>query len=243
VKRTRELAEQSEISRQQFDAYLAAQQVAQNGWLAAQQRLEATKREAEAAKAAEDTARSRIDQGLAEIQERKAQELRSGVTKADYASAVADIELAKASLNQALLNLGYTQIRAPMNATVTKRTVEQGQQFGVGQPMFTLVPLDEIWVTANLRETQMSQVRTGQTVTVKVDTYRGRTFYGVVDSIASSTGSRQALLPPENATGNFVKVVQRIPVKIRVHHDPDNRDVLRPGMNVEVKIRTSTWIF
>lgn len=243
VKRTRELAEQSEISRQQFDAYLAAQQVAQAGWLAAQQRLEATKREAEAAKAAEDTARSRIDQGMAEIQERKAQELRSGVTKADYASAVADIELAKASLNQALLNLGYTQIRAPMNATVTKRTVEQGQQFGVGQPMFTLVPLDEIWVTANLRETQMAHVRSGQKVTVEVDTYRGRTFYGVVDSIASSTGSRQALLPPENATGNFVKVVQRIPVKIRVHHDPDNRDVLRPGMNVEVKIRTSTWIF
>jgi len=243
VKRTRELAEQSEISRQQFDAYLAVEQVAQNEWLAAQQRLEATKREAEAAKAAEDTARSRIDQGLAEIRERKAQELQSSVRKADYRSALADVELAKASLNQALLNLSYTQLRAPVTATVTKRSVEPGQQFGVGQPMFALVPLDEIWVTANLRETQMAHVRPGQTVKVEVDTYGHQTFYGVVDSIASSTGSREALLPPENATGNFVKVVQRIPVKIRVHQNPNDRAVLRPGMNVEVKIRTSAWIF
>jgi membrane fusion protein, multidrug efflux system len=243
VKRTRELAEQSEISKQQFDGYLAAEQVAQNEWLAAQQRLEATKREAEAAKAAEDTARARIDQGLADVRERKAQELQSGVRKADYLSALADIELAKASLSQAMLNLSYTELRAPMNATVTKRTVEPGQQFGVGQPMFTLVPLDEIWITANLKETQMAHVRPGQTVKVEVDTFGHRTFYGVVDSIASSTGSRQALLPPENATGNFVKVVQRIPVKIIVHQDPKDGDVLRPGMNVEVKIRTSSWIF
>jgi len=130
-----------------------------------------------------------------------------------------------------------------MNATVTKRTVEQGQQFAVGQAMFNLVPLDEIWVTANLKETQMAQIRPGQRVKIDVDTYGHKTFYGVVDSIASSTGSRQALLPPENATGNFVKVVQRIPVKILVHQGPNDRDVLRPGMNVEVKIRTKWWLF
>ena len=239
VKRTRALADQSEISRQQFDAYLAADEVARNEWLAAQQKLDATKREAEAAKAAQDTAHARVAQGEAEVRQSKAQQLESGVRKADYQSALADVEQAKATLNQALLNLSYTQLRAPMKATVTKRTVEQGQQFAVGQAMFNLVPLDEIWVTANLKETQMAHVRPGQKVKIDVDTYGHKTYYGVVDSIASSTGSRQALLPPENATGNFVKVVQRIPVKILVRQNPNDGDVLRPGMNVEVKIKTS----
>ncbi len=243
VKRTRTLAELSEISRQQFDAYLATDEVARNEWLAAQQKLDATKREAEAAKAAQDTAHARIAQGEAEVRQSKAQQLESGVRKADYQSALADVEQAKATLNQALLNLSYTQLRAPMNATVTKRTVEPGQQFAVGQAMFDLVPLDEIWITANLKETQMAHVRPGQKVRIDVDTYGHKTFYGVVDSIASSTGSRQALLPPENATGNFVKVVQRIPVKILVHQGSNDGDVLRPGMNVEVKVKTSWWMF
>jgi membrane fusion protein, multidrug efflux system len=243
VKRTRTLAELSEISRQQFDAYMATDEVARNEWLAAQQKLDATKREAEAAKAAQDTAQARIAQGEAEVRQSKAQQLESGVRKADYQSALADVEQAKATLNQASLNLSYTQLPAPTNATVTKRTVEPGQQFAVGQEMFELVPLDEIWITANLKETQMAHVRPGQKVRIDVDTYGHKTFYGVIDSIASSTGSRQALLPPENATGNFVKVVQRIPVKILVHQDPNDSDVLRPGMNVEVKIRTSWWMF
>jgi membrane fusion protein (multidrug efflux system) len=243
VKRTRTLAELSEISRQQFDAYLATDEVARNEWLAAQQKLDATKREAEAAKAAQDTAHARIAQGEAEVRQSKAKQLESGVRKADYQSALADVEQAKATLNQAMLNLSYTQLRAPMNATVTKRTVEPGQQFAVGQAMFDLVPLDEIWITANLKETQMAHVRPGQKVKIDVDSYGHKTFYGVVDSIASSTGSRQALLPPENATGNFVKVVQRIPIKILVHQGSNDGDVLRPGMNVEVKIKTSWWMF
>jgi membrane fusion protein, multidrug efflux system len=243
VKRTRTLAELSEISRQQFDAYLATDEVARNEWLAAQQKLDATKREAEAAKAAQNTAHARIAQGEAEVRQSKAQQLESEVRKADYQSALADVEQARATLNQALLNLSYTQLRAPMNATVTKRTVEPGQQFAVGQAMFDLVPLDEIWITANLKETQMAHVRPGQKVKIDVDTYGHKTFYGVLDSIASSTGSRQALLPPENATGNFVKVVQRIPVKILVHQGSNDGDVLRPGMNVEVKVKTSWWMF
>jgi membrane fusion protein (multidrug efflux system) len=241
VKRTRSLANDSEISRQQFDAYVAADEVARNEWLAAQERLDATKREAEAARAAEDTAKSRIAQGQAEVKESKAQELQSGVRKADHQSALANVEQAKATLNQALLDVGYTQLRAPANAVVTKRTVEPGQQFAVGQAMFTLVPLDQVWVTANLKETQMAHVRPGQKARIEVDTYGHKTFHGIVDSIASSTGSRQALLPPENATGNFVKVVQRIPVKILVRQDAKNDDVLRPGMNVEVRIATGGW--
>jgi membrane fusion protein (multidrug efflux system) len=241
VKRTRSLADDSEISRQQFDAYLEADGVARNEWLAAQERLDATKREAEAASAAQDTAKSRIAQGEAQVKGSKAQELQAGVRKADYQSALADVEQARAILKQALLNLGYTRLLAPVDAVVTRRTVEQGQQFSVGQPMFTLVPLNDIWVTANLKETQMAHVRPGQKVKIDVDTYGHKTLYGTVDSIASSTGSRQALLPPENATGNFVKVVQRIPVKIRVHQDAKDGEILRPGMNVEVKIMTGSW--
>jgi membrane fusion protein, multidrug efflux system len=243
VKRTSPLAEQSEISRQQYDAYVAVAQVDRNEWVAAQERLDATKREAEAAKAAQEMARARIVRSQAEVRQSKAQELQLGVRKADYQSALADVEQAKAALDQAQLDLSYTGVRAPIDGMVTRRTVEPGQQFSAGQSMFTLVPLDKIWITANLKETQLARVRPGQRVKIQVDTYGRKTFYGVVDSIASSTGSRQALLPPENATGNFVKVVQRLPVKIYVTQSAENRDVLRPGMSVEVKVETDWWFF
>jgi membrane fusion protein, multidrug efflux system len=189
VKRTSSLAQQSEISKQEYDAYVATAQVARNEWLAAQQRLDATRREAEAAKAAEEMARAKIARSQAEVRQSKAQELQSGVRKADYQSALADVQQARATLDQATLNLGYTELRAPINGMVTKRTVEPGQQFAAGQSMFTLVPLDKIWITANLKETQLARVRPGQRVKIKVDTYGHRTFYGTVDSIASSTGS------------------------------------------------------
>jgi membrane fusion protein, multidrug efflux system len=243
VKRTESLAQQSEISRQQYDAYVAAAQVTSNDWLAAQQRLEAVRQDAVAAKSAEETARAGVIRAKAEVRQSRAQELQSQVRKADYESALADVKQAQATLDQALLDLSYTSLRAPMHGVVTRRTVEPGQQFAAGQAMFQLVPLDKIWITANFKETQMAHVRAGQHVRITVDAYDGKNFDGVVDSIASSTGSRQALLPPENATGNFVKVVQRIPVKILVERNRDSADVLRPGMNVEVKIRTTHWFF
>jgi membrane fusion protein, multidrug efflux system len=243
VKRTNSLAEQSEISRQQYDAYVAVSQVARNEWQAAQERLEATRHEAEAAQASQEIARAKVTRSKAELRQSKAQELQSGVRKADYQSALADVEESKAALDQALLNLSYTSLHAPIGGMVTKRTVEPGQQFSAGQSMFVLVPLDKIWITANLKETQLARVQPGQRVRIKVDTYGHKTFYGTVDSIASSTGSRQALLPPENATGNFVKVVQRVPVKIHVDLNRRNRDVLRPGMSVEVKVETNGWFF
>jgi membrane fusion protein (multidrug efflux system) len=243
VKRTESLAQQSEISKQQYDAYVATAQVARNDWLAAQQRLEADGQDAAAAKSAVETARANLSRAKAQVRQSRAQELQSGVRKADYESALADVQQAKALLDQARLNLSYTQLRAPIHGVVTRRTVEPGQQFSAGQAMFELVPLDKIWVTANFKETQMAHVRPGQHVRISVDAYDGKGFDGTVDSIASSTGSRQALLPPENATGNFVKVVQRIPVKILVERNQDSAAVLRPGMNVEVKIRTTSWFF
>ncbi|MFT4111341.1 HlyD family secretion protein [Silvibacterium sp.] len=243
VKRTDSLAQQSEISRQQYDAYVAAAQVTRNDWLAAQQRLEAVRQDASAAKAAEETASASVLRAKAQLRESRAQEMQSGVRKADYESALADVQQAKAELEQATLNLSYTTLRAPMHGVVTRRTVEPGQQFAIGQAMFQLVPLDNVWVTANFKETQLAHVRPGQHVRISVDAYDGKTFDGVVDSIASSTGSREALLPPENATGNFVKVVQRIPVKILVHQKQGSSEILRPGMNVEAKIRTTKWFF
>jgi membrane fusion protein (multidrug efflux system) len=243
VKRTESLAQQSEISRQQYDAYVAAAQVTKNDWLAAQQRLEAIKQDAAAAKSAEETARANVLRAKAQVRQSRAQELQSQVRRADYESALADVKQAQATLDQALLDLSYTSLLAPMHGVVTRRTVEPGQQFAAGQAMFQLVPLDKIWVTANFKETQMAHVRPGQHVRISVDAYDGKSFDGVVDSIASSTGSREALLPPENATGNFVKVVQRIPVKILVKRNRGSADVLRPGMNVEVKIRTTPWLF
>jgi membrane fusion protein (multidrug efflux system) len=242
-KRTASLAQQSEISRQQYDAYVATAQVSKNDWLAAQQRLEAVRQDAAAAKAAEETASAGVLRAKAQLRESHSQELQSGVRKADYESALADVQQAKAELEQAVLNLGYTALRAPMHGVVTRRTVEPGQQFAIGQAMFQLVPLDNVWVTANFKETQLAHVCPGQHVRISVDAYDGKDFDGVIDSVASSTGSRQALLPPENATGNFVKIVQRIPVKILVDRKQTGFDVLRPGMNVEVKIRTTSWWF
>lgn len=241
VKRTASLAQQSEISRQQYDTYVAAAQVARSDWLAAQQRLAAVKLDADAAQSSEETAQANVTRAKAQVRESQAQELQSGVRKADYQSALADVQQARAALNQALLDLSYTELRAPVHGVVTRRTVEPGQQFAAGQAMFELVPLDNTWITANFKETQMAHVRAGQRVRITVDAYDGKSFDGVVDSIASSTGSRQALLPPENATGNFVKVVQRIPVKILVDRKQEGSAVLRPGMNVEVKIRTKSW--
>lgn len=243
MQRTKSLAQQSEISRQQYDAYVATAQVTKNDWLAAQQRLEAVRQDASAAKAAEETASASVLRAKAQLRESHAQELQSGVRKADYESALADVQQARAELEQVVLNLGYTTLRAPVHGVVTRRTVEPGQQFAVGQAMFQLVPLDNVWVTANFKETQLAHVRPGQHVRISVDAYDGKTFDGVVDSIASSTGSRQALLPPENATGNFVKVVQRIPVKIVVDGKQNASYILRPGMNVEAKIQTTSWLF
>jgi membrane fusion protein (multidrug efflux system) len=132
--------------------------------------------------------------------------------------------------------LSYTHVLAPVSGQVTERTVEVGQYVSPGQLLMTLVPLDRIYITANFKETQLAPVRPGQRVTIYADTYGAQKFEGTVDSIAGATGSRQALLPPQNATGNFVKVVQRIPVKILIQRTPQTDAVLRPGMNVEVTI-------
>ena len=160
-----------------------------------------------------------------------------GVREAERDLAAAQLREAQANLALAELNLDYAQIRAPVTGMVSKKSVELGQVVEVGQPLLAVVPLHDVWVTANFKETQLARVRPGMKVRVRVDSFPGKVFNGTVDSIAAGTGARFSLLPPENATGNWVKVVQRVPVKITL--DPKeygNPHTLRTGMSAFVTI-------
>ncbi len=159
------------------------------------------------------------------------------VTRARAQSAEARVKMAQAALEQATLNLAYTTIKAPTAGRVSKKSVEAGQVIQAGQPLMAIVPLEDVWVTANFKETQLKKMRRGQRVSISVDAY-GREYTGHVDSIAAATGARFSLLPPENATGNYVKVVQRIPVKIVLDPGQDKDHLLRPGMSVVPTVYT-----
>ncbi|MEK6693179.1 MAG: HlyD family secretion protein [Nitrospirota bacterium] len=153
-------------------------------------------------------------------------------TEASLEPQKALIRQREASLSAAELNLSYTKVQAPTDGYITRKSVETGNQVQPGQPLLAVVPLDDIWIIANYKETQLERVRPGQKVKIKVDTYPGRTFNGRVESIMAGTGSVFSLFPPENATGSFVKVVQRVPVKIIFEKDTDPKHVLRVGMSV-----------
>lgn len=162
------------------------------------------------------------------------------VTAANAAltGAEARVAAARAIRDQAALQLSYTVITAPVSGVVSKKSVEPGQFVQPGQPLMSVVPLDDVWVVANLKETQIQRVAPGSTVEIKADAYPGRVFDGHVESLSPATGARFSLLPPDNATGNFTKIVQRIPVRIRLDAAPDTAHPLRPGMSVDVTIRT-----
>jgi membrane fusion protein (multidrug efflux system) len=237
LERYKPLLETGDVSKFQFDAVDAAARVAQNDLAAAEQQLAAAQQNVEIARATTNSSKARVERSQSLLLETRAREQQVPITEATYKSAQAAVERAKCALDQAQLNLGYTTIRAPISGQVTQLTVHLGQYVLPGTLLFTLVPLYEVYITANFKETQLDGVRTGQRAKIHVDTY-DRDFDGVVDSIAGAAGSRQALLPPQNATGNFIKVVQRIPVKILVKQSSDSRFVLRPGMNVEATIYT-----
>jgi membrane fusion protein (multidrug efflux system) len=158
------------------------------------------------------------------------------ISTAQADSASAAILQARANLDAAELELGYTTVVAPIDGLVTRKSVQLGQIIQPGQSLLTIVPVQDVWVAANFKETQLADVHPGQRVDVHVDMY-GRSFSGHVDSVAAATGARLSLLPPENATGNFVKIVQRIPVKIALDQVPSGF-ALRPGMNVTATVFT-----
>ena len=135
------------------------------------------------------------------------------------------------------LQLGYAVVTAPMAGVVARKSVEVGQMVQPGQPLMTVVPLGDVWVTANLKETQTRDLRPGDPVEVEVDAYPGHTFHGRLQSISPATGARFSLLPPDNATGNYTKVVQRIPVRVRFDGGRDAEHPLRPGMSATVRIK------
>jgi membrane fusion protein (multidrug efflux system) len=226
-----------DVSKFQFDSVDAAARVAKSELEAAEQQQAAAQQAVAIARANTRSAGARLVRSQSVFLETKAREQQVPITEAAYKSAVATVERAKASLEQAELNLAYTNIVAPITGQVTQKSVDLGQYVSPGQLLFTIVPLDKVYVTANFKETQLAHVRPGQKATFHVDTYK-KEFEGVVDSIAGATGSRQALLPPQNATGNFIKVVQRIPVKILVKPSDNPQLILRPGMNVEATIYT-----
>jgi membrane fusion protein (multidrug efflux system) len=175
-------------------------------------------------------ARSRLAQATANHQYAQTGVQQVSSTQARVRAAIADVEEKRALLQQAQLNLQYTKIVAPVSGEVNK-TVVVGMNVQNGQQLLTVVPLDQVWVTANFKETQLKHMRVGQRAQIHVDS-SGQTFKGHVDSIAGATGPLFSLLPPENATGNYVKIVQRIPVKIVLDPGEDQDHRLRPGMNV-----------
>jgi membrane fusion protein (multidrug efflux system) len=237
LKRMEPLVAKEEISRQQFDAYVAAARVAASQVQAAREKVESARQEAENRKAAMLAAKARVEQARAAQAQARAGEKQVSIKNAESASAQAAIEQAQANLAAAELQASYCRIVAPVDGVVTHKSVEPGQVLQPGQSVLMLVPLRDVWVTANFKETQLKDMRPGQRAVVDVDMLGGRSFTGHVDSIASSTGARMSLLPPENATGNFVKVVQRIPVKIVLDPLPPGV-VLRSGANVEATVYT-----
>ncbi len=230
--RLRQLVEKDEISRQQYDAAVAAAASARAGVDAAR----ATVVEAEHARA---QAQDALLQAQAELRTAHTAPNQVAVMRAREASAEARVQQAQAAVLQARLALSYTTATAPTDGVISRKTVELGQTVEAGQPLLALVPLADVWVTANFKETQLRHMHPGQRAVIEVDTY-GRSYRGRVDSIAAATGARFSLLPPENATGNYVKVVQRVPVKIVLDCRPGPqapaapRDVGRPHRVHEV---------
>ncbi len=232
VERLRPLVDKDEISRQQFDATVAAADAARAAAEAAQSDIIAAQGAVTVAQQRVAQARGSAEQARAGLETAKTAPQQLQVTQARAASADARVQQAQAALAQAELNLQYTTVKAPTDGVVSRKSVEVGQVIQPGQPLLALVNLGDTWITANFKETQLKSMQPGQKAEVSVDGLGGRTFNGHVDSIAAATGARFSLLPPENASGNYVKVVQRIPVKILIEAGEDPQHLLRPGMSV-----------
>jgi membrane fusion protein, multidrug efflux system len=238
VERLRGLLAKDEVSQQQFDSLVAAAEAQKAAADSARSQVAEAEAGIRVAESKLTQARAGAEQAHAELQTAQTGPQQVNAMKARAASAEAHVQQARANLAQAELNLQYTVLKAPAPGIVSRKGVNPGQVVQVGQPLLALVQIDDLWVTANFKETQLADLRAGQRATVTVDALGGREFKGKVDSIAGATGARFSLLPPENATGNFVKIVQRVPVKVVLDpgQDPDHR--LRAGMSVTPTIYT-----
>jgi membrane fusion protein (multidrug efflux system) len=231
------LMKKEEVSRVQYDAAVAAADTARASVASA--RAAVAEAENDVVKAESEIARARagFSGAQASAQTVSAAPSQMEATRAHASAAEARVQRAQAAVDQAKLNLEYTKVKATRAGLVSRKSVEVGQIVQPGQPLLALVPLDDVWVTANFKETQLESMHPGQAVRIKVDAY-DTPVDGVVDSIAAATGARFSLLPPENASGNFVKVVQRVPVKITLRPGQNAERRLRPGMSVHVTVST-----
>ena len=223
LRRYKSLVDKQEVAEQVYDQALAAAKSSTATVAAARDNVAAGEQ-------AVRQARSRLGQSEATKQSAETGPQQVTSTRARARAAIADVQQKRAALQQAQLNLQYTQIVAPISGEVNKSVVV-GMNVQPGQQLLTVVPLDDVWVTANFKETQLREMKVGQKSRIHVDS-SGRTFKGHVDSVAGATGPLFSLLPPENATGNYVKIVQRIPVKIVLEPGENQDHQLRPGMNV-----------
>ncbi len=230
VARYRMLVDKQEISQQQYEQAIAAAQADAAG-------VDAAKDAAAGAQDQVRQAEAKLAQAEANARAAATGPQQLAVMRARAQSAEAEVQQQKAALDQAKLNLGYTQIAAPVSGIVTNRTVEVGQNVQTGQDLMKVINLDDIWVTANFKETELHRMAVNQPVTIHAD-INGKDYKGHLQSLAGASGSITSLLPPENATGNYVKVVQRVPVKITFDQGETRDHVLRPGMSVEPKV----WI-
>src|SRR5579871_3053558 len=226
--RYKQLVDKQEISQQQYDQAVAAARASTAGVAAARANSDAAQQQV-------TQARGKLVQAEANYRYANTAPKQMQITRARATSALAEAQRKKADLEQAELNLQYTKVIAPVNGIVSNRTVEVGQNVAPGQELMKVINLDDIWVTANFKETQLRNMRAGQKVTIEVDA-NGRKYEGKVDSVAGASGARFSLLPPENATGNYVKVVQRVPVKIDLKPGSNNDHQLRPGESVTPKV-------
>jgi membrane fusion protein (multidrug efflux system) len=226
--RYRQLVDKQEVSQQQYDQALAAAKASAAAVTAAQASSLAAEHQVHQAQA-------RLLQAQAGVRSAQTAPQQVAAIRSRAQSALAEVDIKKAALDQAQLNLSYTLVVSPVDGVVTNRTVEVGQNISPGQEMMRVINLDDIWVTANFKETQLKEMRVGQAVSIHVDS-NDKDYKGHVQSIAGASGAITSLLPPENATGNYVKVVQRLPVKITFDPGETREHVLRPGLSVEPKV-------
>ena len=228
--RYKQLVDKQEVSQQQYDQAVAAA-------AASAAAVQSARALADAAQSQVTEAQGKLAQSEANWRNAQTAPKQMQVIRSRATSAEAEAQRKKADLDQAQLNLQYTKIVAPVAGVVSDRTVEVGQNVAPGQELMKIIPLNDVWITANFKETQLRDMKVGQPVTLEVDA-NSRKYRGKVDSIAGASGARFSLLPPENATGNYVKVVQRIPVKIVLDPGENKDQSLRPGMSVTPKV----WI-
>ena len=231
------LVAKDEVSHQQYDLVVATEQQAKAALESAQAAVVLAQKNIDIMQSRKSQAEGKLTQASSSLSAAATVPAQVTAIEAHASSADAKVAQQEAVVAQAKLNVEYATVRAPVGGMVSRKSVEVGQIVQQGQPLMAIVPLEQVWVTANFKETQLAAIRPGQTASIKVDAY-GHSVQGTVDSIAAATGARFSLLPPENASGNFVKVVQRVPVKIVISREQDPQRMLRPGMSVEATVYT-----